>query len=161
MLYTLIYFLNLALAVVMMVGTYWVANNEVRLCRKFIVAALCASCTIEVAILFIYVPAWHPSFSDEMMTTLLFAKFILKPALDAYVIYNVMDLRAKMRYAAPHGQVVAHVVPQPLETIEHNQKAAALGKIDQAVDTAKTLHAEEAMTQKLNDSSAEREAKPS
>jgi hypothetical protein len=140
MMYPVIYTANLLLALAMCVMTYWLANNEIRPVRRFLLAFLAASCTIECAILGFYVPLWYPDYSAEMMTTLLFAKLILKPALVAMVIYNVLDMLEKMRRSIPHGQIVAHVVPQPLETLEHNQVAAAKGKLDQAAEVAQHLN---------------------
>jgi predicted MFS family arabinose efflux permease len=151
MLYLSIYLINLGLAVVTMLVTYWMANNEVKPGRRGCLAFLSFCCTVEVAILAFYVPVWHPEYSDEQMVTLLFAKFVLKPGLMAVAIFDLIDMRSKIRRSIPHGQVVALATPLAKETVEQNQVAAAKGKLDQAVDVAHKLE-DDAIAKTLNDS---------
>jgi hypothetical protein len=151
MMYALVYWTNLVLAAVMLLGAYWMANNEVDEERKKRMAFLSCCCVIEVAILVFYVPIWHPAYTDEMMTTLLFAKFVLKPGLISVLVYDVCDMRAKIERSKRHGQVSALVTPQTQEQVKTNQVAAALGKIDQAVDVAHVLE-DEVAARKLSDS---------
>lgn len=160
-LYMSVYLGNLLLAFLIMVGAYWLAVNEVKIGKRFHLVFLSLGCAIECTILTMYIP-WAPSrdvsdwlistgvtpsaakrVSDLLIglfTTLLVAKFVLKPALMGNIIYDILDMRRKMKRSAPHGQKAA-LLPQPLETVQANQVAAAKGKLDQAVDVAATLKA--------------------
>ena len=158
--YLLAYWLNLILATLIAAGTYYLAVNEVKMTKRFLLVFLSMMCAIEVTILFFYIPWSAPAdISPRLISagvTLLFAKLVLKPALLGIVVFNIWDQRQKIRKAMPHGQKPA-VLPQPLETVQRNQVAAALGKIDQAIDTARDLDVTQEATRKLTDSQVLRE----
>lgn len=136
MMYEIVYLLNLLFAAMMMAGTYWMANNEVNERRRKRLAFLSWCCTAEVLILTAYVPFWHPDYSVEMMTTLLFAKFVLKPGLVSVMCHDLRVLREKIERGRPHGQVSAVIIPHTLEQVHQNQEASAKGKLDEAVQVA-------------------------
>lgn len=145
--YVVVFWLNLILAILIMIGSYYLAVNEVKMAKRFLLTFFSFSCTLEVAILCFYIPWTAPNDISDL--TLMLAKLILKPAMLGIVVYNIRDQSRKIKRSEPHGQR-ATLLPQPLEVVKHNQEAAAKGVIDKAVETAKELNVAEEAARKLN-----------